>query len=223
MLDKIPDSIRRVLEGQRAGLDAVLFRRLAEVADLREIRVHSTAFANMEPIPVQYTADGEGISPPLAWIGVPEGAQQVIVIVEDADSPTPYPWVHAIAVLEGLDGALGSGALPSAEHEGAGVCTGRNSLLEHRWLPPDPPAGHGAHRYVFQVFALAPGEQLSERLGRRGAEEAISARAMAAGWLIGTYERPQRQKAAAAFLESADEDPELEPAVEVGAAGTIAN
>ncbi len=188
MLDKIPESVRRVLEGERAGIDVLFPCFAASRWGVTRGRSVFTAapLRTSEPIPVQATADGEGISPPLSWVGVPEEAQQVIVIVEDADSQTPYPWVHAIAVLSGLDGALGSGALPSGEHEGAGVCTGLNSACcEHRWLPPDPPAGHGPHRYVFQMFALAGGAELSERVGRRGVEEAdLLTRAMAAGWLI---------------------------------------
>jgi phosphatidylethanolamine-binding protein (PEBP) family uncharacterized protein len=119
-----------------------------------------------------------------------------------------------------MDGALGSGALPSADHEGVGVPTGLNSLLQHRWLAPDPPPGHGAHRYVFQVFALGPGEELSQSPGRHEVEEAISSRTICAGWLIGTYERPRRQSAAKALPESTDEDAQVE-AGEVEPAGAL--
>ena len=36
-------------------------------------------------------------------------------------------------------GALAKGALPSKDHDGSGVRTGRNSYLQAAWLPPDPP------------------------------------------------------------------------------------
>jgi phosphatidylethanolamine-binding protein (PEBP) family uncharacterized protein len=32
---------------------------------------------------------------------------------------------------------------------------GHNSYFTHRYLPPDPPPGHGPHRYAFQIFALS--------------------------------------------------------------------
>jgi phosphatidylethanolamine-binding protein (PEBP) family uncharacterized protein len=57
------------------------------------------------------------------------------------------------------------------------------------WLPPDPPPGHGVHRYVFQVFALAAGEPLSKAPGRKEVATAIRDRALAKGCLIGTYQR----------------------------------
>ena len=121
---------------------------------------------------------------------MPSGAQSLVVIVEDADAPTPQPLVHAIVVdLAPEDGALAEAALPSKEHEGSGVRTGRNSMLQAAWLPPDPPPGHGVHRYAFQVFALAGGE-FEGTPGRDAVLDAIREHGLASGCLIGTYERP---------------------------------
>jgi phosphatidylethanolamine-binding protein (PEBP) family uncharacterized protein len=74
------------------------------------------------------------------------------------------------------------------------VPTGLNSFLMHGWLPPDPPPGHGEHRYAVQVFALAEGAAFSASPGRQELFDAISERAIAAGCLIGVYERPQRAR-----------------------------
>ncbi len=190
MLEKLPDTIGHALRGQRAGLDKIAFQAIDLRAGMAQIAVTSLAFVDHAPIPERYTADGAGVSPPLQWSGVPDGAQSLVVIVEDADAPTPQPLIHAIAVdLAGEDGALGEGALPSSNHEGNGVRTGRNSMLQAAWLPPDPPPGHGVHRYAFQVFALAGGE-VDGTPGRDAVLDAISEHGLASGCLIGTYERP---------------------------------
>ena len=36
------------------------------------LRLTSSAFADGSPIPSQYTCEGQDISPPLAWTGVPD-------------------------------------------------------------------------------------------------------------------------------------------------------
>ena len=114
-----------------------------------------------------------------------------MLLVEDADSPTPSPLVHAIVVgLAAGDGALAEGALPSADHEGAGLEVGRNSYLQAAWLPPDPPPGHGVHRYAFQLFALDALPSFSATPGRDEVIDALRAHAIASGLLIGTCERP---------------------------------
>lgn len=191
MLEKLPDVIGHALRDQRAGLDKTAFRAVDLRAGMASITVASLAFVDHAPIPERYTADGAGVSPPLQWSGVPASAASLLLIVEDADAPTPQPLVHAIVVeLPAGDGALAEGALESADHDGTGLKTGRNSYLQTQWLPPDPPPGHGVHRYAFQVFALAVGAEFGDAPGREAVLEAIRDHGLASGCLIGTYERP---------------------------------
>lgn len=190
MLEKLPDAVGHALRGRRAGLDKLASNMSGLRGGMAAIEVSSVAFADHMPLPVRCTADGEGVSPPLQWRGVPAEAASVVLIVEDADAPTPRPLVHAIAVdLPPSQGALAEGALNHEAAEGQ-VHVGRNSYLMSGWLPPDPPPGHGAHRYAFQVFALLPGEAFSGTPGRDAVMEAVRDRALASGCLIGTYERP---------------------------------
>ena len=195
MLEKLPDAIGHALSGQRAGLDKIAFQRIDLRQGVAAITVGSLAFADHAPLPPRCTADGEGLSPPLQWTGVPEAATSVVLIVEDADAPTPQPLVHAIVVdLPAGDGALAEGALESPDHEGIVERMGRNSYLRTGWLPPDPPPGHGVHRYAFQVFALGPGATFDGTPGREEVLEVLAAHALASGCLIGTYERLRRQR-----------------------------
>jgi Raf kinase inhibitor-like YbhB/YbcL family protein len=190
MLEKLPDALGHALRDRRAGLDKLASNLSGLRTGMAAIEVSSIAFADHAPLPARYTADGEGLSPPLQWRGVPAAAASLVLIVEDADAPTPRPLVHAIAVdLPSSMAALAEGVLNSTGADGQ-VHVGRNSYLMSGWLPPDPPPGHGSHRYAFQVFALLPGEAFSGRPGRDAVMEAVRDRALASGCLIGTYERP---------------------------------
>ncbi|VWX58360.1 conserved hypothetical protein [Burkholderiales bacterium 8X] len=191
MLEKLPDVIGHALHNVRAGLDEIAFNTLGLREGMASIALTSLAFADHAPIPARYTADGEGLSPPLQWTGVPPNAAALALLVEDADSPTPNPLVHAIVVgLPPGDGALAEAALASAENEGAGLHVGRNSYLQAAWLPPDPPPGHGVHRYAFQLFALDQAPEFSETPGRDELVDVLREHAIASGLLIGTCERP---------------------------------
>ena len=177
MLEHLPEALGHALRDRRAGLGM--------------LKVNSLAFADHAPIPERYTADGEGLSPPLEWHGVPATAATLVLVVEDADAPTSDPLVHAIVVdIPPKDGSLHEGALASPGHEGEDVHAGRNSFLRAGWIPPDPPRGHGQHRYAFQLFALRAGEAFSAKPGRDEVLQAIADRGVAGGMLVGTYERP---------------------------------
>lgn len=191
MLEKLPEVIGQALQGVRAGLDNIVFNTLGMREGMGSIELTSLAFADHAPLPQCYTADGEGISPPLQWSGLPAGAASLLLIVEDADSPTPNPLVHAIVVdLAPENGALHEGAIPSQGHEGAtGLRVGRNSALQSAWLPPDPPPGHGIHRYAFQLFALGSSPVFSDAPGRDEIVDALREHAVASGLLVSTYER----------------------------------
>lgn len=191
MLEKLPDVIGHALQGVRAGLDNIVFNALGMREGMASIAVTSIAFVDHAPIPARYTADGEGVSPPLQWTDLPAGTAALLLIVEDADSPTPNPLVHAIVVgLPPESGSLAEAAIPSPDNDGAGLHVGRNSALQAMWLPPDPPPGHGKHRYAFQVFALSEAPEFSGTPGREEVFEALRAHAIASGLLIGTCERP---------------------------------
>jgi phosphatidylethanolamine-binding protein (PEBP) family uncharacterized protein len=114
MLEKLPESVGEALRRRRAGLSHTAFCQLANPFDFNPITIRSSAFAAEAPMPAKYTADGSVLSPPLEWGGVPDNSQSVVVIVEDADSPTPRPLVHTIIVnLDAHDTYIPEGALNS--------------------------------------------------------------------------------------------------------------
>ena len=190
MLEHIPQWLGRAMRGFRAGADKLCIVQ-PELGSFHSIELSSTAFANGARMPVRFTADGEGVSPPLVWGPLPEGTESLALIVEDPDAPSLGPMVHALVwgigpdehrLAEGAIRADGGGDVETGD-------TGRNSLFLEGWLPPDPPTGHGEHHYAFQLFALAGVEDPGRSPGRKALVKAMAGKVLAAGLLTGTYSR----------------------------------
>lgn len=192
MLEHVPTWLGRMLSNVRAGADKLAIVQARLDGDVAALDLTSPAFADGAVLPVRFTADGAGVSPPLTWGAPPFGTASMALLVEDADAPTPQPLVHA--VLWGLaadSGRLVEGAIVA---DGAGTAdgrdVGRNSFLREGWLPPDPPTGHGQHRYCFQLFALGVGVgDPGPSPGRSALLAAMQGHVLAAGLLTGTYAR----------------------------------
>lgn len=92
----------------------------------------SPAFTNNASVPVQYTCDGDNVSPPLAWSEVPEGTAELVLLFEDPDAPggTQVYWV--LFGLNPASGGLEEGKVPAeALSEPSGLAEGaspRNDL-----------------------------------------------------------------------------------------------
>jgi Raf kinase inhibitor-like YbhB/YbcL family protein len=193
MLEHLPAWLGKAMSGWRAGVDSITVVR-PELAPPAAMPLSSPAFGDMARLPERFTADGAGVSPPLFWGEPPEGTAMLALIVEDADAPTPQPLVHAIVWgLPAGSGELAEGAIMAdgtGTPEGGDV--GRNSYLGEGWLPPDPPRGHGEHRYVFQLFALDAVVEIGGQTPGRGAlVAAMAGHVLAAGILTGTYSREE--------------------------------
>lgn len=191
MFENLPSALGHALSAVRPGPEKLAINDPAIVGrEMQPLKVTSSAFADGGSIPKRYTADGEKLSPPLRWTGVPDTAASLVLFIEDADSPTPQPLVHAIAYdLPPEMRLLEEGALSRAPSEG-GPEMGRNSyLLSTGYLPPDPPPGHGLHRYAFQLFAIDHRPNFPDAPGRGDLIEVLRHRAIAAGYIIGIYER----------------------------------
>jgi Raf kinase inhibitor-like YbhB/YbcL family protein len=187
VLEKLPLSVGHALESRRAGMEKVLYHSVALQHGSAKITLSSPAFAPGSQLPIRFTSDAIGVSPPLQWSDIPAESTSLALIVEDADSPTTEPLVHAIAVdidprLHGFE----EGDI-TAEAKQTPATLGRNSFLRQGWLPPDPPPGHGSHHYAFQIFALLPGDDFSNPPGRKELVTAIRQRAIGSGCLVGTW------------------------------------
>jgi len=117
--------------------------------------LESSAFGNGALIPIQYTADGKNISPPLDWRDAPNGTQTFAIIVSDPDAPTAQPFVHWVifnipaATNQLSEGVQNQGTLDQPD----GALQGNNSFGQTGYGGPSPPPGP-PHHYHFTIYAL---------------------------------------------------------------------
>lgn len=53
------------------------------------LTLSSTAFENGGDYPVQFTCEGDAVSPPLSWSGIPGAAQSLVIIMDHNPAPEP--------------------------------------------------------------------------------------------------------------------------------------
>lgn len=159
-----------------------------------KIELTSPAFAEGKRIPVKYTGEGQDVSPPLRWSGVPEGTKELALICDDPDAPTAEPWVHWVIYKIPADTKELAEGIPRVARlkEPAGALQGKNSwpsgdVIGYRG--PMPPPGHGTHRYFFKLYALGAKLVLEPGATKKQLLEAMEGRILGEGQLMGTYER----------------------------------
>lgn len=190
MLEKIPSSVGRHLEKIRSGVTALTWFAPSLSGIAPTISLHSWAIDGAGTLDRRYTADGLGISPPLSWGTVPDASASLALIIEDADSPTPKPIVHAIVLdLPPVPGMLAEGELPTGDLGDSGAQMGINSFFRRRYLAPSPPPGHGIHNYVFQLYALNTVLPRDFHPGRTALVHATEGHVVGRGVLIAQYAR----------------------------------
>ena len=191
MLEHVPLWLGALMRNVRAGHAKLGIVNHDLNVGTESLELESPAFANGARLPERFTADGEGVSPPLLWRDPPAGTSSFALIVEDPDAPAPNPLVHALLWNIPADARrLPEGAITRDGKGGPdGSDVGRNSFFAEGWLPPDPPTGHGNHDYVFQLFALGETPVVGPNPGRDELVRALRNRVLAAGLLVGTYSR----------------------------------
>jgi Raf kinase inhibitor-like YbhB/YbcL family protein len=151
-----------------------------------ELKVTSTAFEEGGMIPAKYTADGQDISPSIAWTSVPDEAKSIVLICDDPDAPMGT-WVHWLVWNIPPDmTSLDENMAPDAELS-SGIRQGTTDFRRIGYGGPAPPSG--VHRYFFKVYALDTILDLPAGATKPKLEEAMDGHVLAKGELIGRYTR----------------------------------
>lgn len=154
---------------------------MAQKLNVADLQVSSPAFDSHGRIPERHTGDGEDVSPPLEWRGVPEGTRAFALVVHDPDAPLVDGFTHW--VLYGIPADVRGLA------EGTGeFLAGTNSFGKTGYNGPAPPPGHGPHHYYVWLYALDDDVGLEPWLDRRALLERIEDHVIEQARVVGLYE-----------------------------------
>ncbi|MCG6887537.1 MAG: YbhB/YbcL family Raf kinase inhibitor-like protein [Proteobacteria bacterium] len=152
------------------------------------MKIITQAFENGATIPVQYTCDGQDISPAIIWYDVPASAKSLALIVDDPDAPDPAApkktWVHWVLYnlpieSSGLPEAVST--LPTGTQEGV------NDWQRTGYGGPCPPIGQ--HRYFFKLYALDAVLPDLKQPTKEQLEAAMQDHILEEDQLVGVYQR----------------------------------
>jgi hypothetical protein len=116
----------------------------------RYARFSSSAFQNGGKIPRKYTCDGSDSSPPLKFPGMPNGAKELVLFLDDldgtpTDTNTTTDWNHWVVYKIPVVSSIAAGYLPS------GALVGRNGWNDNGYRGP---CNSTTHNYRFRLYAL---------------------------------------------------------------------
>jgi Raf kinase inhibitor-like YbhB/YbcL family protein len=156
-------------------------------AQVSTIVVESSAFAEGEEIPVEYTCEGDNLVFPLSWSGAPGETVSYVLIFDDPDAPGDEPFLHWLmydipANMSGFESVSKDERLPN------GAAQGENGRGEIGYTGPCPPEGE-THTYVVTVYAMDAALGLEPGASRDDVEAAMEWHELAFGDLGGTFGR----------------------------------
>lgn len=124
---------------------------------MAEFRLTSPAFDQDQGLPDRFHADGDNLSPPLEWTGVPDGTRELVLICDDPDAEfgvfTHWIVYGMLPTVSGLaEGVPGEAVVD----EPVELMQGLNEFDEAGYTGPTADAGDDAvpHRYFFRLYAL---------------------------------------------------------------------
>jgi hypothetical protein len=146
-----------------------------------KLQLTSPAFDDGGTMAKKYSCDGDEVSPPLAWSGVPSDAEELALVMEDPDAGGFVHWI----VLKVPPDAKGfeEGSVPS------GAMELQNTFGDRGYGGPCPPEGDDPHHYVFALYALRRPLGLGEDASPDDVLAAVKDDAAARGTLTGRFGR----------------------------------
>ncbi|AZQ84360.1 YbhB/YbcL family Raf kinase inhibitor-like protein [Colwellia sp. Arc7-635] len=159
----------------------ILLMSTAVKADTTDeaLKLFSPAFLDNQVLPVQFTCEGDGISPPLNWQGVPDDTKSLVLIMdhmpmEHRPNNNPLPLLHKEAItkkpeglrwywsvynipanVSGIASGASSDVSSNKENEQPVGTFGSNIVNDNNEYAPPCSKGPGLKNYTFHLYALS--------------------------------------------------------------------
>lgn len=146
-----------------------------------KLQLESPAFRASGEIPKRLSCDGADVSPALSWRGVPSGARELALVMEDPDADGFVHWT--VLRIPPETRGVKEGRVP------AGAVETQNSFGKRGWGGPCPPEGDEPHHYVFAVYALRRKLGIGADASPDEVRDALAGAALASGTLTGRFGR----------------------------------
>lgn len=174
----------RVFRNRRADETASI-ANAPGLATETHFTVTSPSFGDGEVIPAKHCGRfiGDDVSPGLGWSALPTGTVDLVLVMEDLDSPGVTPRIHTVAAFAPTGGALAEGALTP---EAAGIRFLPSRHSPGKYAGPRPLPGHGPHHYRFHLWALDSRVDFAEVSDVEHLPSALAGHVLASGVLTGT-------------------------------------
>ncbi|MBN1572114.1 MAG: YbhB/YbcL family Raf kinase inhibitor-like protein [Deltaproteobacteria bacterium] len=146
-----------------------------------KLKLESPVFKHMGNIPVRYTCDGDNVSPPLVWSGIPEGCVSMVIIMEDPDAEGKTMTHWLVWNLDPNLGGLEEGILLGLVKGFTGV----NDFSKHGYVGPCLESG--SHVYQIKLYALKEKIELTTASSKTELMAAMEGKIIATSTLMGVY------------------------------------
>ncbi|MBN9643488.1 YbhB/YbcL family Raf kinase inhibitor-like protein [Corynebacterium mendelii] len=126
----------------------------APLKDLPSFPLESTDLDNGGTFDEKFLG-GNDVSPQLSWSDLPEGTKSIAITCFDPDAPTGsgfWHWAACNIPADITELKQGAGDDTMGGIDGVTVLKGDGG--KRGYYGPQPPAGHGPHRYLFAVHAV---------------------------------------------------------------------
>ncbi|GAB3912952.1 phosphatidylethanolamine-binding protein [Microlunatus endophyticus] len=156
-----------------------------ELVTPNRIELTSPSFGDGQTIPAKHCGRfiGQDVSPAFTCGPLPEGTLDLVLVMEDLNSPGSRPRIHTVAAFAPDGGGLAEGAL-SEDGPGIRFLPGRRG--PGHYAGPRPLPGHGPHHYRFHLYALDRPVDLTQVADAEQLPAALAGHVLASGMLTGT-------------------------------------
>ena len=151
------------------------------------MQLTSSDFKTGEAIPIEFTCEGDDISPELSWRGAPPETESFVLTMRDPDAPRAGGFTHWVVYNIAADVDRIERNMPKQRVVSGLGFQGKNDAGTVGYIGPCPPSGE--HHYFIRLFALDTEIKLAPGASQEQVRAAMDKHILDRAELVGVYER----------------------------------